>query len=86
VPLNNKLGFPAADWAVGSADDAVAGRQLFFKLSLVIRFLPRWCECRSQLAQVRRPPTLAQSWAIDLRRLLAVFELALLGHLFLSQR
>jgi hypothetical protein len=64
--------------------DAVAGRQ-FFKLSIVICYLPRWCECRSQLAQVRRPPILTQCWAMDLRRFSA-FELASLGYLFLSQR
>jgi hypothetical protein len=42
-------------------------------------------QCRSQLAQVRRPPILIQCWAMDLRHFSA-FELApSLGHLFLSQ-
>ena len=81
----------ALNLALGAAALLFSGRptrgaQLFFKLPIVIGFLPRWCERRSQLTQVRRPPILTQCRAMDLRHFSA-FELApSFAHLFLLQR
>jgi hypothetical protein len=53
--------------------------------SIVIPFLSRWCQIRSKLTQLCRPPLLPQCWAIDLRQHSPAFGLASARPPLLSQ-